>query len=111
MEEKIFIINNFSKKEFLELSKNYEYIVICRDNFLSGWECNHYRKHYLMILCKTSQDMEYTRSVLETRKARNNEFSYINWYPLAKKTNRYIDNIMKYKYKYSVSLRNDKFIA
>lgn len=111
MEEKTFIINDFTKKEFLELSKDYEYIVICRDNLLSGWDCNNYRKHYLMILCKNCNDMQYTRKVLETRKALSNEFSYINWYPLAKITNRYIDNIMRYVYKYSVSLRNDKFIA
>lgn len=111
MDNKTFIINNFTKKEFLELSKDYEYIVICKDNILSGWGNALNKNHYLMILCKNCKDMQHTRSVLETRKARNNEFSYINWYPLAKITNRYIDNIMRYKYKYSVSLRNDEFIA
>ena len=110
MNNKTFIINNFTKKEFLELSKDYEYIVICKDNFLSGWGCALNKNHYLMILCKNCKDMQHTRSVLETRKAKSNEFSYINCYPLAKITIRYIDNIMRYKYKYSISLRDDEFI-
>ena len=111
MEDKTFIVNEFTKRELLELLKGYEYIVVARDNFLSGWGYSAYKKHYQLILCKTYEDMQNTRSVLETRKLKNNEFSYINWYPLTNKTSRYIDNIMRYVYKYSVSLRNDTFIA
>lgn len=87
------------KELYQELKQIYKYFVTCKDKFLSGWGYAEHGASYQMIFCKDSEELN---KVINNLRARDREFSYINW--------NYTNNkraLYNYLNKYIVTLRND----
>lgn len=94
------ILNEFTRKDLKELSKNYKYVVTAKDNMLSFWGDSEKKAHYQIILCKDEKEKDWIMKDCQD----DNTLSYVNWYPL---TESYYTNILAKQNYYTVSLRND----
>lgn len=94
-----FIKDDFNRKDLEELTKEYGYIVTCKDKTLSYWGYSAYKPHYQLILCK---DLNECTKIVQDCES-DNTLSHVNYYPLKP---CFFRNILAKK-RYSISLRND----
>ena len=95
-----FIKDYFNKQDLEELQKDYKYIIKAHDKFLSGWGKAERKQHIQLILCKDEKEKDNILYNLY----HDEEFNYINWYPLK---NDFFSNILALRNNKSYSLRND----